>query len=159
MAKRTLRQLANQLSVNVNELIQFFGAKNGNEEIDENDPKIAQFINRGNGQQTNAAGNLFTEVAKEYQEELGDAAVQIRLGGGEYLRREVARLTMMPTNAVLDEKGEQASQSFRGTLQSMWNPNAPFEEMTGYVLPEQKTTMLLESADSTTKLQTSTEEP
>ncbi|MBD2531919.1 hypothetical protein H6G97_20950 [Nostoc flagelliforme FACHB-838] len=149
MAKKTLRQLATQYAVELKQLIDFLGAKNGNELLEESDPKLQQFFQRNhNPEAEKIVGNLYTEVGGEYRQQLTKIAVNMRVKGGRFLREELMRLTAMPTAMVLAEQEIKDTEKFETGLDSMWDFNAPFEELSGYVLPQQRTTMLLTANSS-----------
>ncbi|MBW4628967.1 MAG: hypothetical protein KME49_26520 [Brasilonema octagenarum HA4186-MV1] len=171
MARKSIRQLANEHGINTNDLITALGAKSGGDLIDEEDPRIAQFLkSKRSSQQTaqqQAASqegeispdNLTTEVIGEYREHLTDTARTIRIQAGGFLRREVGRYHMMPTSEVLAEleTNNQDTISFQDCLSQAWNPQSPFEQTVGWLPPQQRKALV--GATSVPKSQTNSTQP
>ncbi len=147
-------------------MIASLGAKSGGDLIDEEDPRITQFLRskRSSQQTTSQEGeispdNLTTEVIGEYREHLTDTARTIRIQAGGFLRREVGRYHMMPTSEVLAELGtdNQDTISFQDSLSQAWNPQSPFEQSAGWLPPQARKALV--GATSVAKSQTNFTQP
>ena len=115
MAKNYIRNIARSHGVNTEELVNFLGAKNGSIQIDEDDPRIKQFLNRqkaADNSQENTGLNATTEGEIEYLKSLRRNARYASLHARNFYKQELIRchnLSTLELTAEMRDEGDELS--------------------------------------------------